>query len=103
MAEPLAAPRDWQRASALGCKCAYCAALSGFLADPQTLRWVLRANEGDRSHLESTIRTARCDVDTVTERRGRPYSLICTKNQASYERQRTQRQRDLADLTRLRG
>jgi hypothetical protein len=103
VAEPLEAPRDWQRASAVGCKCAYCAELSGFLADPQTSRRVLRANEGDRSHVESTIRTARCDVDTLTERRGRPYSLICTKNQASYDRLRTQRQRDLADLARLNG
>jgi predicted 2-oxoglutarate/Fe(II)-dependent dioxygenase YbiX len=103
VAEPLEAPRDWQRASTLGCKCPHCAELSRFLEDPQTSRWVFRANEGDRSHVESTILTARCDVDAVTERRGRPYSLICTKNQASYERLRTQRQHDLADLERLGG
>jgi len=103
VAEPLEAPRDWQRASALGCKCTFCTELSRFLADPQTSRWVFRANEGDRSHVESTIRTAHCDVDAVTERRGRPYSLVCSKNQASYERLRTQRQRDLADLVRLNG
>jgi hypothetical protein len=36
-----------------------------------------------------------------TERNGRPYSLICIKNQASYERRRIQRTSDLADLERL--
>ncbi len=66
-------------------------------------RWVLKANETDRGHVEGTIRNARCDVDTMTERRGRPYSLICTKNQASYERRLIQRRNDLADLEWLRA
>nr|WP_294508960.1 hypothetical protein [uncultured Rhodopila sp.] len=34
---------------------------------------------------------------TITEKKGRPYSLISTKNQASYERRVTQRQQDLRD------
>jgi hypothetical protein len=33
----------------------------------------------------------------ITEKRGRPYSLICTKNQASYERRVRQREQDLLD------
>jgi len=37
----------------------------------------------------------------VTDRRGRPYSLVCTKNQASYDRRAHQRQQDLAHLARL--
>jgi hypothetical protein len=28
----------------------------------------------------------RIDCAHVTERRGRPYTLVCTKNQASFER-----------------
>lgn len=36
--------------------------------------------------------------DTTTDRRGRPYSLVCTKNQASYERRAEQRRRDVKDL-----
>jgi putative intracellular protease/amidase len=50
-----------------------------------------------RAHVEDVLRRARADVDTVTERRGRPYSLITTKNQASYERRAAQRAQDLAD------
>ncbi len=102
VAQPLEAPRDWGRASAVGCECAHCKELSRFLADPDNERWVFRANEGERRHVEMTIRRAHCDVGVTTERRGRPYSLICTKNQASYERRRKQRGRDLADLKRLR-
>jgi hypothetical protein len=53
--------------------------------------------EADRSHVENTIRSAKCDIDMTTEKRGRPYSLICTKNQASYERRVRQREQDLLD------
>ena len=38
------------------------------------------------------------DLDTTTDRRGRPYSLVCTKYQASYDRRAKQRRRDLKDL-----
>jgi hypothetical protein len=40
-------------------------------------------------------------LDITTDRHGRPYSLICTKNQASYERKVSQRTKDLADLAQL--
>jgi hypothetical protein len=38
-----------------------------------------------------------CDLDHVTERKGLPQTLVCTKNRASYER----RQRQFATDTRL--
>ncbi len=101
MAEPLAAPRDWRRASAVGCNCARCGELSAFLRDPARKSWTFKAAEPDRSHVETTIRNARCDLDVTTDRRGRPYSLVCTKNQASYDRRVQQRNKDLADLERL--
>jgi hypothetical protein len=100
-AEPLEAPRDWSRASALACRCADCSELSRFLADPARKMWIFRAAEGARSHVEGTIRNARCDVDASTDRRGRPYSLVCTKNQASYNRRLKQQREDLADLALL--
>ena len=101
VAQPLDAPRDWGRRNALTCACLHCAVLGRFLADPANASWVFKANEIERSHVERTIRDARCDVDVKTERRGRPFSLICTKNQASYERRKAQRAIDLADLDRL--
>jgi hypothetical protein len=102
-AEPLAPPADWSRASALPCRCRHCRELARYLADPGRETWVLRAVEADRRHVEQTIREAGCDLDTTTDRRGRPYGLVCTKNQASYERRARQRARDLEDLARLGG
>ncbi len=61
----------------------------------------LKAVELDRNHVEGTIKQAKCDRDTRTDKRGRPYSLVCTKNQASYERRARQRKQDLDDLARL--
>jgi len=97
IAEPLEAPRDWRRANALACHCPRCNELAVFLADPGAKTWIFKAAEFDRSHVEATIERARCDLDTRTDRRGRPYSLVCTKTQASYERRLKQRNEDLAN------
>ncbi|WP_424140179.1 2OG-Fe(II) oxygenase [Roseomonas chloroacetimidivorans] len=100
-AEPLAPPADWRRASALPCHCRRCTELAQFLKDPERQSWSLKAAEADRTHVEGTIRQARCDLDMATDRRGRPYTLVCTKNQASYDRRAGQRVQDLGDLARL--
>ena len=101
IAEPLEPPRDWARASAIACPCAHCRELSRFLADPDRQSWIFKAPETGRRHVEESIRRSGCDLDLATDRRGRPYSLVCTKNQASYDRRAQQRQQDLAHLARL--
>jgi predicted 2-oxoglutarate/Fe(II)-dependent dioxygenase YbiX len=102
-AEPLEAPKNWTRPSDIRCKCEHCTALARFLASPATETWTLKAAELVRSHIEAEIRTARADLDVATDRRGRPYSLICRKNRASYERRVAQRRQDLADIAMLKG
>ena len=37
----------------------------------------------------------------VTERKGRPYTLVCTKTRATYERALRRYRDDLADMRRL--
>lgn len=103
IAEPLAPPADWRRASAVSCQCVHCKQLSAYLADPARKVWDFRAAEQHRSHVAATIRSSHADLDTATDRHGRPYGLVCTKNQASYERRAKQRTQDLADVTRLGG
>ena len=44
------------------------------------------------------ISRARCDLDLTTDKRGRPYTLVCIKNEASYDRRARQRKQDLEDL-----
>lgn len=101
IAEPLEPPRDWTRASTLVCRCPHCSELSGFLADPDRKAWTFKAAEPERRHVEDLIKRAGCDLDRATDKRGRPYSLICTKNQASYERRAQQRKKDLEEAARL--
>ena len=101
VSEPLAPPLDWARRADVPCRCPRCGELAHFLADPERRTWVFKAAEADRRHMEDTIKGACCDVDVTTDRRGRPYSLICTKNQASYERRAKQRTGDLENLARL--
>ena len=103
IAQPLEAPKDWRRASKLACSCRNCAELGRFLADPELRMWALKAAEAKRGHVEGTVRQARCDLDLTTDRHGRPYTLVCTKNQASYDRRAKQRKQDLEDLARLDG
>jgi hypothetical protein len=101
--EPLEPPADWRRPSAIACSCTYCVELSHFLADPFRPSWQLKAAQAARGHVEESIRSNRCDLDCHTETRGRPYTLHCTKNQASYQRRVEQRGRDLEHLARLEG
>ncbi len=101
IAELLEPPRDWTRASTLACRCPHCSELSRFLADPDRQVWTFKAAESDRRHVEDSIRRGGCDLDRGTDKRGRPYSLVCTKNQASYDKRAQQRQKDLEDVARL--
>ena len=102
-AEPLEAPKDWSRASKIRCGCEDCSHLSRFLASPVSKSWTLKAVERVRRHVEGEIKAADADLDTITERRGSPHSLICQKNSASYNRRMAQRRQDLADIARLTG
>ena len=101
IAEPLAAPPDFSRASQIDCRCPHCTQLSTFLADPVRKVWTFKAAEAQRSHVEHSIRQHDCDLDRETDRRSRPYALVCTKNQASFARRVAQRQRDLENRARL--
>ena len=97
-AEPLEPPADWARPGTLTCRCQHCQALARFLNDPADKTWLFKANETERSHVLATTRASHCDLDCTTDKRGRPYSLVCTKNQASYQRRADQRAQDLKDL-----
>lgn len=100
-AEPLAPPADFARPCQLACRCDHCAELGRFLADPGRREWVFAAAEPHRRHVESSVHQSGCDLDLTTRRQGRPYSMVATKNQASYERRVVQRKNDLAHLARL--
>lgn len=99
----LAPPADWRREARMSCRCEHCLALGRFLKSADQEVWRFKAREAERRHVEDSIRQGRCDVDCSTERKGSPHVLVCTKNQASYERRVAQRRADLDDLTRLKA
>lgn len=101
IALPLEAPRDWVRTNPLKCTCADCRDLGTFLVDPGQRQWQLKAAQSRRSHVEHNVRSATCDLDLTTERRGSPHTLIAIKNQASYERRSKQRRQDLEHVATL--
>lgn len=103
IALPLEAPRDWTRTNPLKCACGDCRALGAFLIEPDQQQWRLKAAQDRRSHVEQSVRSAACDLDLATERRGSPHTLVATKNQASYERRAKQRHQDLEDVSALGG
>src|SRR5581483_5184534 len=101
-AHPPQEPVDWRRESATGCNCADCTELSRFLKDPHTPTLRLPLAEARRRHLHQVIDRKKLDTTHVTERRGRPYTLVCTKTKASYERALHAYQVDLDHLAKIR-
>jgi hypothetical protein len=102
-AEEPQAPADFRREAPVSCKCRECAELKRFMADPleQTHRFPVR--EERRQHIRYEAERYHLDLDFRVEERGRPYTLVCTKNMASYrEKLKTYRQ-DLEHLATLRA
>ncbi len=99
LARPERVADDWAIEVPKGCHCELCATLGAFLADParHLLEWPLA--EQRRRHVHSRIDQAEVPVRHQTRRSGRPYTLILTKTDALFEREREARQRDQADLT----
>ena len=95
------APGDYRRDAGLSCKCADCRELSRFLANPNERECRMPLNKDRRRHLHGIIEANRCDVTHVTERMGRPFTLVCTKTTASYERACKAFERDKRNLSRI--
>jgi hypothetical protein len=94
-------PADWRRDSQINCGCQDCTALKSFLDDPTQPKWYLKAVDARRKHVEQIIKQHPNDVNCATQRIGSPHTLVCTKNQASYQRRVDQRTHDLNVLTSL--
>ena len=100
-ARPPEPPRDWTIAAPVPCDCEICAELKAFCRDPaaSVLRFPLRKEL--RRHLHRQIDTYGLDMFHETERRGRPFTLVCTKNRASYRRRLDEFAGDVARMEAL--
>nr|VFJ90539.1 MAG: hypothetical protein BECKH772A_GA0070896_1002216 [Candidatus Kentron sp. H]VFJ91688.1 MAG: hypothetical protein BECKH772B_GA0070898_1002016 [Candidatus Kentron sp. H]VFJ98327.1 MAG: hypothetical protein BECKH772C_GA0070978_1002016 [Candidatus Kentron sp. H] len=101
VADPPQAPDDYRRPAKLPCDCGDCLVLGRFLADPKASTARFPLAKPRRQHLHRIIDDNHCDVTHVTERQGRPFTLVCEKTTASYEAARKRHQRDEKNLRRL--
>lgn len=96
-ATPPMEPQDWVVESDIAAShCELCAKLRAFCEDPiaRVERFPIRQEL--RRHLHGVIDQHGLDMFHVTERRGRPYTLVCTKNRASHERRLAEYAEDVA-------
>ena len=100
-ATPPKEPRHWKIAADIDCECDFCTDLRAFCKDPaaKVARFPLRAEL--RGHLHRIIEYNRLDIDHETKRRGRPYTLVCTKNRASHKRRLAEYSKDVSWMRRL--
>ena len=96
-------PADWTIPAAvdIACDCELCARLRAFCADPVKREERFKVRKDLRKHLHRVIDSHRLDLDHVTARSGRPYTLVCTKNRASHERRLKEYAEDLRRMSSL--
>ena len=99
--DPPQPPADWAIADRLSCGCEYCARLRRFCADPDARVHRIPVRAELRAHLRGQIEHAGIDLRCETERRGRPYTLVCTKTRATFERRLRQYRVDIVEMRRL--
>ena len=97
-AHPPERPRSWELEVTIPCPCEDCRELESFARDPveRTHRFPVRKDR--RRHLHQTIGGHDLDMTHVTERKGSPYTLVCTKTRRGFERRQTQYRADLAAM-----
>lgn len=100
-AKPPVEPQNYRRPSQVPCNCADCRQLSQFLADTQQREARFPLRKERRRHLHGIIDDNKCDLTHVTERRGRPYTLVCTKTNATFQRACQIYMRDTDNLSRI--
>jgi hypothetical protein len=99
--QPPAPPTDWRQAVTLSCKCEDCRGLRKFAADPQAREARFRVRQDRRQHLHRQIERDGLDMTHVTERKGSPRTLVCTKTRRTHQRRCEQHQADCAGMSTL--
>ena len=101
LAEPPRAAGNWSIEVALRCDCGLCGKLGTFLraTRERKLAWPLAKDR--RQHIHQTLDHYALPVRHVTQRQGRPYTLVLEKTDALFEIERGERADLLAAKQRL--
>ena len=100
-AQPPAAPSDWALEATMSCRCPHCRRLQQFYGAPRerVLRLPIRAEL--RRHVHQIIDSNGLDLIHKTERKGSPYTLVCTKTRAGHQRRLAQYADDITNMRSL--
>ncbi len=98
---PPVAPADWRQDIKLSCSCADCRELQAFAHDPVERTHRFRVRQDRRQHLDGQIVQHDLDMTQVTDCKGSPQTLVCTKDRRSYQRRCEQYRKDIAALAAL--
>ncbi|RBQ20615.1 2OG-Fe(II) oxygenase [Spongiactinospora rosea] len=98
LARPPRTEDDWSIALPAGCECELCKVLGAFLQDPKRRDFDWPLAKEKRRHVHTRIDDAELPIHHETRRLGRPYTLVLTKTEALFERDRIARERHQADL-----
>ena len=102
-ARPPEEPRDWTIDGDTGCRCEHCRRLRDFCRDPAARVARFRLRKALRAHLHQAIDDRGLDIEHVTERRGSPFTLVCTKTRASHRRRLAEYAEDISCMRDLIG
>ena len=97
-AAPPEPPGDWKIISVAGCGCEDCDVLREFCEDPGAVEHRFRVNQSDREHISGIISRHDLDITCRTEKRGRPYTLVCRKNRSAHERILKRYEEDITEI-----
>ncbi len=100
--EAVLEPTDWQQDIRLSCQCQDCAELQRFLLSPLEKVHRFRVRQDRRQHLHHIIGKHQCDMTHITERKGSPQTLVCSKTRTHYQRDKKQWEERSALLESLR-
>ncbi|KAI1263968.1 hypothetical protein F5Y18DRAFT_92572 [Xylariaceae sp. FL1019] len=74
----------------VSCYCFDCRQLNDFLQHPRQQVGLFRLNKRERAHVHQSLDESRVDCTHITERSGRPFTLVVTKTFSHNERQRSE-------------
>jgi hypothetical protein len=98
---PPEAPKDWRQLVTLTCPCKECRALQAFARDAKVQVARFSVRQDLRQHIEYAIDRQGIDMTYVTEAKGSPHTLICTKTRRTYQRQCEQYKTDIQSIAAL--
>ncbi len=99
--QPPGPPTDWNLKATLSCRCEDCRDLQKFANNPELKVGRFRVRKDRRQHLHQRIEHHGLDMTHVTDRKGSPQTLVCTKTRRTFQRQCAQHRADCASMNAL--